>query len=493
MAGIARFSQVGKFYEMGKPELAWQKLDFITAQEPLPDNELWYVENLRFLIALQLGEIEKGLAHLRLSLDSTVGQPLGRQQYNYSNLLFAQHYSACDTDEQRRQDTMRYHLFEQAVQPFSHARQARHERLRIGYLSCGGFNDGVISNFAIQLLGSYDKQRFEVYGYDCSDKKADALADEISTWAAGWYQKPEGEDFSPQQAAERIYKDEIDILVDLSGHSEGGQTMQVAAYRPAPVQMSAIGYMSSTGMERMDYFLGDPYCDPVGQSERDFSEELLRLPHSHFCYTPSELAYHTERQRQAHEGVVFGSFNNLLKVNDAVLAAWSEILRRVPGSSLLLKSSEKMVSSMQRAFRKRAEAAGISPDRICIEAAELGYMARYNAMDIALDTFPYVGGGTTCDALYMGVPVVSLYGQRHGTRFGYSILCNAGLKELAAGTVEEYVEKAVQLALDKELLAALHEEIPGMFRRSPVMDAAGYMREMEEAYERIWQKWLTGG
>jgi len=114
-------------------------------------------------------------------------------------------------------------------------------------------------------------------------------------------------------------------------------------------------------------------------------------------------------------------------------------------------------------------------------------------MDIALDTFPYVGGGTTCDALYMGVPVVSLYGQRHGTRFGYSILCNAGLKELTAGTVEEYVEKAVQLALDKELLEALHEEIPRMFRRSHVMDAAGYMREIEGAYERIWQKWLTGG
>lgn len=493
MAGIARFSPAVKFYQKGKPELAWQKLDFIMAQEPPDDNELWFVENLRFLIAIQLGEVEQGLAHMRLSLDSTVGQPLAWQQYNYSNLLFAQHYYVFDTDEQRRQDAMRYHLFEQAVRPFSHARQARHERLRIGYLSCGGFNDGVISKFAIQLLGSYDKQRFEVYAYDCSDNKNDALTDEIRTWLVGWYRKPEEAAFFPQQVAEKIYDDEIDILVDLSGHSEGGRTLQVAAYRPAPVQMSAIGYMSSTGMERMDYFLGDPYCDPVGQSEKDFSEELLRLPHSHFCYTPSELAYHTERQRQAHEGVVFGSFNNLLKVNDAVLSAWSEILRRVPGSSLLLKSSRDKVPSMQRAFRKRVAAAGISLDRICIEPTELGYMARYNAMDIALDTFPYVGGGTTCDALYMGVPVVSLYGQRHGTRFGYSILCNAGLKELTAGTVEEYVEKAVQLALDKELLEALHEEIPRMFRRSHVMDAAGYMREIEGAYERIWQKWLTGG
>ena len=493
MARLARFSKAVEFYKKGKPELAWQKLDFIVEHEPPADDELWYVENLRCNIAFELGYVEQGLAHLRLSLDSTVGQPLVWQQYHYSNLLFAQHYSACDTDEQRRQDVMRYHLFEQAVQPFSHTRQARHERLRIGYLSCGAFKDGVISNFAIQLLGSYDKQRFEVYAYDCSDKKNDTLTDEIRTWIAGWYQKPEGDEFSLQQVAERIYEDEIDILVDLSGHSEGGRSLQVAAYRPAPVQMSAIGYMSSTGMERMDYFLGDHYCDPVGQSEMDFSEELLRLPHSHFCYTPSELAYYTERQRQAHDGIVFGSFNNLLKVNDVVLAAWSEILRRVPGSSLLLKSSRAAVPSMQRAFRKRVAVAGISPDRICIEPAELGYMARYNAMDIALDTFPYVGGGTTCDALYMGVPVVSLYGKRHGTRFGYSILCNAGLKELTAGTVEEYVEKAVQLAMDKELLATLHKEIPGMFCRSPVMDAAGYMREMEEVYERIWQKWLTGG
>ena len=266
MARLARFSPAVKFYEQRKPELAQQKLDFIVEREPLDDNELWYVENLRFLIAFQLGDVERGLAHMRLSLDNTAGQPLARQQYNYSNMLFAQHYSACDSDEQRRQDAMRYNLFEQAVQPFSHKRHARHERLRIGYLSCGAFRDGVISNFAIQLLGSYDKKQFEVYGYDCGDKKPDVLTEDLRGWAAGWYQKPEGEEFSPRQVAERIYDDEIDILVDLTGHTEGGTTLQVAAYRPAPVQMSGIGYMSTTGMKRMDYFLGDPYCDPVGQS-----------------------------------------------------------------------------------------------------------------------------------------------------------------------------------------------------------------------------------
>ena len=113
-------------------------------------------------------------------------------------------------------------------------------------------------------------------------------------------------------------------------------------------------------------------------------------------------------------------------------------------------------------------------------------------MDLLLDTYPYVGGGTTCDALYAGVPVVSLYGRRHGTRFGYSLLTNAGLGELAAATEEEYVEKAVALGSDPVLLAALHEKIPGMFRQSPVMDAAGYMRDVQAAYERIWQKWLAG-
>ena len=223
----------------------------------------------------------------------------------------------------------------------------------------------------------------------------------------------------------------------------------------------------------------------------DFSERLLRLPCSHFCYTPTELAFQEKRERLPHDGIVFGSFNQFGKINGRVMACWNEILRRVPGSRLLLKY---MLTSaqQQRAIKRRLREAGLPMERVMLENSSKQYMGRYNAVDIALDTFPYVGGGTTCDALYMGVPVVSLYGRRHGTRFGYSLLMNTGLGEMAAATEAEYVEKAVALAGDAGLLSALHREIPDMFRNSPVMDAAAYLRCMQAAFEQIWQEWLSG-
>ena len=147
---------------------------------------------------------------------------------------------------------------------------------------------------------------------------------------------------------------------------------------------------------------------------------------------------------------------------------------------------------MLRKIKGMFHKAGVDADCLMIEQPGQDYLSRYYDVDLLLDTYPYVGGGTTCDALYMGVPVISRYGRRHGTRFGYSLLMNVGLEELTAATEEEYIEKAVALASDTELLAALHRQIPQMFRQSPVMDVAGYMRDIQSAYERIWQEWLSG-
>ena len=159
---------------------------------------------------------------------------------------------------------------------------------------------------------------------------------------------------------------------------------------------------------------------------------------------------------------------------------------------MLLRSSTKFDSYVVRKIKGMFRKAGVSADRLLMEQPDSDYLSRYCDVDLLLDTYPYVGGGTTCDALYMGVPVVSLYSRRHGTRFGYSLLMNTGLGELTAATEEEYIEKAVALAGDTELLAALHKQIPQMFRKSPVMDVAGYMRDIQSAYERIWQEWLSG-
>lgn len=487
---------VEKFFHEGMPELARDKLEFLVRRHRVAQEDIWYIEELRARIAMDLGDPAEAQARCWASVNSPAGQILPRQQYNYSNYLFLQNYSIQDSDEKRRQDAFRYHDFEQALEPFRHeaARHRKHKKIRIGYLA-PEFADGVVSQFAVQLLGSYDRTRFEVYCYSVCEKRDD-FTKVVQGWVDGWHQRKTGRGFAPREFAEKVYEDEIDILFDLSGHTAGGLTVQVAAYQPAPVQLTGIGYMGTTGLRRSAYFLGDPYCDPVGESEGDFSETLLRMPRSHFCYTPSEHAYHLEpryKAKAAGEGIVFGSFNNMLKVNTEVLRAWSEILKRVPGSRLLLKSSGWRSPYAQKAFRQRAQAAGISPERISLEPSDPFYMERYNAVDIALDTFPYVGGGTTCDALYMGVPVVSLYGARHGTRFGFSLLSNTGVAELAVASVDEYIERAAALAQDRELLDGLHNHLPDMLRSSPVMDAAGYMRDIQALYERVWSKWLEEG
>ena len=484
------FAEVTRLCEQDDWRLASDKLEYLVARAGKPEWE-WRVEAFRCAIANGLGDTKQAAVHLWNMIQAGKDIiPFDQQRTRYSDFLFLQHYDEEKSDEQRRREAFAYGKYEQDLLPYVHdrSRHRQHERLRLGFIA-SSFGDSVVTNFSIQILCGLDKQRYQVFCYACR-REEDATSDFIRERVQGWWQPPAGEAYAPECLAQQIYEDGIDILFDLAGHSAGGLGLMAAALRPAPVQLSGIGYMSTTGMGSMDYFLGDLYCDPPG-SEVDFSERLLRLPHSHFCYTPTELAFQEKRERLPHEGIVFGSFNQFGKINGRVLACWAEILRRVPGSRLLLKymltSSQK-----QRSIQRRLREAGLPMDRVLLENSSKQYMGRYNAVDIALDTFPYVGGGTTCDALYMGVPVVSLYGRRHGTRFGYSLLMNTGLGELAAATEEEYVEKAVALAGNASLLSALHREIPDMFRKSPVMDAAAYIRDMQAAFEQIWQEWLSG-
>ena len=221
----------------------------------------------------------------------------------------------------------------------------------------------------------------------------------------------------------------------------------------------------------------------TGTADGDFQEKLLRL-RSHFCYTPSERAQYVRYDYEVGSHIRFATFNNCLKINEEVAAAWAEILRRVPGSTLLVKNSTKK-DYVQRDRYQMLLRAGIPAERIILEGCTKDYLQRYTDVDIHLDTFPYVGGATTANSLLMGVPVITRYGQRHGTRFGYSMLMNVGLGELAAQ------DTAVALAEDKELLRLLHAQLPHRMRQSPLMDSKGYMRELEGCYERIWQQWLA--
>ena len=447
-----------------------------------PAERRWELHDLIGQALYWLADLPAALPHLRLAWE------LPREHYAdrlaaLSNYLMYLHYADGVTDEMMRDAHAAYAKMLGSLPLFSHTVR-KHGKLRIGYLS-PNLTDHIVLNFAIQLFSAYNRSRYEVRLYDIG-----TLQCETTDWVAGMVDGyTDLSKCRPQEAAARIHADEIDILFDLAGHSAGGKTLMIAAHKPAPIQLSGIGYFNTTGLSAMDYFLGDPFCDPPGE-EVHFTEQILRLPQTHLCFTPSERFRPYEHlQRTPHENVVFASFNNFAKITDAMLTAWGEILRAVPTARLLLKNVHPLKETLTR-MKKRAVQAGIDPARLELRPGSKDYLADYLDADVILDTFPYQGGGTTCEALCMGLPVVVQAGTRHGARFGVSLLHNAGLSELIAGSTEEYIERAVLLARDRTLLGALQTAIPRMMRASPLMNGMGYVRAMEDAYEMIWERCL---
>ena len=292
-----------------------------------------------------------------------------------------------------------------------------------------------------------------------------------------------------ERIAREIHADEVDILFDLAGHT-ARSGLAALAWKPAPVQLSGLGYMATTGLPAVDYFVTDHYCDPEGNgSEAFYVEKLLRLT-SQFCYngyTHLPTSIGTPARERGY--IQFATFNQYGKLQDDILKAWQEIMERVPRARLLLKNSAYGKKHVVQSAYERFRRLGFDMSRVQFEQATRDYMNRYLDVDIALDTFPWPGGGTTCDALYMGVPVVSYYTERHSTRFTYSILANIGLSDLASTRLSDYIETAVALAGNLDLLDALHRELRDRMKASPVMDQAGYIREMEECYRAIWNAW----
>ncbi|AME03890.1 O-linked N-acetylglucosamine transferase, SPINDLY family protein [Selenomonas sp. oral taxon 136] len=447
-----------------------------------PAERQWELHDLIGQALYWLADLPAALPHLRLAWELPREHHADRLAA-LSNYLMYLHYADGVTDEMMRDAHAAYAKMLGSLPLFSHTVR-KHGKLRIGYLS-PNLTDHIVLNFAIQLFSAYNRSRYEVRLYDIG-----TLQCETTDWVAGMVDGyTDLSKCRPQEAAARIHADEIDILFDLAGHSAGGKTLMIAAYKPAPIQLSGIGYFNTTGLSAMDYFLGDPFCDPPGE-EANFTEQILRLPQTHLCFTPSERFRPYEHlQRTPHENVVFASFNNFAKITDAMLTAWGEILRAVPTARLLLKNVHPLKETLTR-MKKRAVRAGIDPARLELRPGSKDYLADYLDADVILDTFPYQGGGTTCEALCMGLPIVVRAGARHGARFGVSLLHNAGLSELIAGSTEEYIERAILLARDRELLRALQTAVPHMMRASPLMNGMGYVRAMEAAYQMIWERYL---
>ena len=371
------------------------------------------------------------------------------------------------------------------VKPYTHRERRKKDKIRIGYIS-GDFRQHVMQYFIWPFLAGYDAEAFEVYVYSLG--KSDQYTDFFKTLVTRWRDLSEHAR-NMERIAREIHADEVDILFDLAGHT-ARSGLAALAWKPAPVQLSGLGYMATTGLPAVDYFVTDHYCDPEGNgSEAFYVEKLLRLT-SQFCYngyTHLPTSIGTPARERGY--IQFATFNQYGKLQDDILKAWQEIMERVPRARLLLKNSAYGKKHVVQSAYERFRRLGFDMSRVQFEQATRDYMNRYLDVDIALDTFPWPGGGTTCDALYMGVPVVSYYTERHSTRFTYSILANIGLSDLASTRLSDYIETAVALAGNLDLLDALHRELRDRMKASPVMDQAGYIREMEECYRAIWNAW----
>jgi predicted O-linked N-acetylglucosamine transferase (SPINDLY family) len=361
------------------------------------------------------------------------------------------------------------------------------KKLRIGYLSAD-FYHHVMAYFLFPLLHCWDHNTFEIFCYQRNEFSDDAT-EQLQAGGAIWRNIA---GLSAQLAAKQIYEDEIDILVELGGHT-AENALEILAYKPAPLQLCGIGYINTTGLAATDYFLTDCHIDPPGENDHCFSEQLLRLKHSQWCYAPRIDAPACQMAPVIKNGfITFACFNNYAKLTDEMLRLWKELLQQLPQAKLILKNKFFLTPSGCQQATARFEKLGLNMKQIELRPASKTHLAEYLETDIALDTYPYVGGATTCDALYMGIPVITLAGSRHRTRFGLSMLKNVGLENCLAKTPDEYLGKAITLSTDTHYLNELHQ---GLLRKnmlaSPLMNPILYMKDLEAAYQQIWHKFCT--
>jgi len=364
-------------------------------------------------------------------------------------------------------------------------------QLRIGYLS-PDLREHPVASFLEPILASHDAVNFQIVCYS-DTVLADATTQRLQKYPHLWRQTSA---LSDQQLAELIRADRIDILIELAGHTANNR-LPMFALRPTPIAMTYLGYANTTGLPPsiMQWRITDHVADPPGLTEAHHSEQLIRLPDCFLCYRPPESAPAVEPPPSEKTGqITFGSFNQLAKVSCATLDHWSRVLHAVPNSRLLLKSKslgeEKPRQLMQSAF----EALGISPQRLILEGYQpsvTSHLARYNEVDIALDTFPYQGTTTTCEALYMGVPLITLTGDTHRARVGTSILKALGLSELIARDSQTFVTLAAQLAQNLSLLRDLRLNLREIINSSRLTDAPRFTKNMQQIYRDAWQKYCN--
>jgi predicted O-linked N-acetylglucosamine transferase (SPINDLY family) len=399
-----------------------------------------------------------------------------------SAALMSEQYDPYLDDRAAAESARQWGLRQAAARPIPLRPLAPGGKIRIGYVSADLYRHPV-GWLGAPAIGAHDRDAFHVTIY-ANQTRADDLTARLKTETDRWVPILGLDD---DQAAAKIVEDGIDILVDLSGHTAGNR-LGVFARRPAPVQLSWLGYFATTGLSTMDYILLDD-AHLVPGAEELFVEKVIRLPHGRFCYRPPEDA--PESERLASDGrIVFASFNNAAKINGQVLALWAKVLAATPDSDLLLKWRSFADPLLQARIRADFGKMGVDPARIKFEGASphQEMLARYNHIDIALDPFPFSGGLTSCEALWMGVPVITLPGSRPVSRQTHSILKSIGHGEWSTSTEEAYIQRAASLAADAAARRSVRANLRKEINNSVLCDAKSFARLLEKSYASILQE-----
>lgn len=405
------------------------------------------------------------------------------------NLLFLLSYYSLSTPEQvleahRQWDNIFGARGKQ--HQYTHGHQGGPDkRLRIGYVS-PDFRRHPVSTFIEPLLAKHHRDQVEIFCY-AEVFEPDAVTRHLQSLADHWRSTINKSD---DQVARMIHDDRIDILIDLAGHTAFNR-LPIFTYKPAPIQATYLGYCATTGLQAMDYWITDKVLHPENTHDCA-SETIYRLPRCWVVYQPPVGAPDIT-PRAANAALTFASFNNTRKLGDAVVSTWCKILDRIPGSRLLIKSRYLDNPHERQLIADKFQQHGVGPDRLELQGASPfpDYLNVYNSVDIALDPFPRSGGTTAADALWMGLPVITLAGQRYVERLAASKLSAIGRSEWIANTPEEYIELAISLANNPQLRADLRKTQRAAMAASPLCDGEGLATAMEEAYRTMWKTYLS--
>ncbi len=404
----------------------------------------------------------------------------------HSNLLFALHYTVAydlaTLFSEHQQFNKHYAV---SVIPSLLKERQLASKLKIGYVSTD-FHKHSVAYFFEPILAHHDHEQFEIFCY-YNGTTTDKVTQRLQNYADHWINC---NSWSDEVFVTEIRQAQIDILVDLNGHTNHNRLL-VFTRKPAPIQVTYLGYPSTTGLTAIDYRITDNYVDPENRSDSFHSEQPLRMPTSYFCYRPDEDSPPVNSLPVTEKGyITFGSFNNYAKLSTDILAIWAQVLNTIPNAKLLVKSRSLNDPNTRQRFKQELAQFDIDSGRLILAnyaTSTAAHLSHYHQIDIGLDSYPYNGATTTCEALWMGVPVVTLVGEKPAARMGLSILSALGLTELIAHTSTEYVDICVKLAHDTAYLQQLRANLRTQMQNSPLMDAVTFTNHLEAAYQQMWQ------